>query len=525
MENQPNPSVTSGAHTSFWIGTVPGRRYETLGGDLETEVLVVGGGIAGLTSAYQLLKAGKQVVLVEDGHIGSGESGRTTAHVTCALDEGYAELEKYFGKQNAALAAQSHMLAIKAIENILYLENIDCHFKIVDGYLFLHPTDTEENLEKEYQATKDAGLDTSMHKGVPAIKDGENKHCIKYPAQAQFHIMEYLHGLADAIIRLGGKIHTDTKAAKIDKHGATANGFTVKAQHIVVATNTPVNDLVTMHTKQWPYRTYAIAAKIAKGTLPYALWWDTGDQNSKWITMPYHYYRLAEFDDQYDLLIAGGEDHKTGQADDEKIPEEQRYAKLESWVRNVFPAIGEVVYRWSGQVLEPLDGLAYLGRNPGDDNVYIITGDSGNGMTHGTIGGMLVSDLILGRENPYEKLYSPSRINFRAAGDYLHEVGNMAAQYIDWVSPEAVKDADELQPGHGGIITSGLSKTAVYRDDNHELHAFSAVCPHLGCIVQWNADEKSFDCPCHGSRFSRFGEVMNGPAVSDLKKVGIKERS
>ncbi|RZJ29514.1 MAG: FAD-dependent oxidoreductase [Flavobacterium sp.] len=523
MEENSNPSVTSGAHKSFWIGTVPGKSYETLSGDIETDVLVIGGGISGLTTAYHLLKAGRKVALVEDGNIGSGESGRTTAHLSDALDDRYYDLEKFFGKDGAKLAAESHMQAIKTIENTVHLENIDCQFKIVDGYLFLHPSDKEENLEKEYESTKNVGLDTAFVTGIPGIKDGENRKAIRYPRQGQFHIMEYLHGLSDAIIRLGGKIYTNTKAGKIDKNGATANGYTISANHIVVATNTPINDLFTIHTKQHPYRTYVIAAKIKKGKLPYTLWWDTGDQDSKWVSMPYHYVRLAELDENYDVLISGGEDHKTGQADQENIPEENRYERLEAWTRGMFPQIEEILYRWSGQVMEPVDGLAYIGKNPGDENIYIITGDSGNGMTHGTIGGLLVTDLILGRKNPYEKLYDPSRINLSAASDFLQETGNMAAQYLDWVTPEAVKDADALSPGEGGIITSGLKKTAVYRDEQQNLHSFSAICPHLGCIVQWNADEKSFDCPCHGSRFTCYGKLVNGPAVSDLKQVEIKK--
>jgi glycine/D-amino acid oxidase-like deaminating enzyme/nitrite reductase/ring-hydroxylating ferredoxin subunit len=523
-KQQPDASVTSGANQSWWIQSQPSKAYETVNSNLETETLVIGGGIAGLTTAYFLLRAGKKVVLVEDGLLGSGESGRTTAHLTCALDDRYYELEKLHGEEGAGLAAASHMSAIKAIENILYLEKIDCHFTTLDGYLFLHPSDKKENLQKEYEATKRAGLDTAMLTNIPGLKN-THQPCIHFPGQAQFHIMEYLNGLADTVIRMGGKIYTNSKAEDISSKGAKVNGFEVRAMHIVVATNTPVNDLVTMHTKQWPYRTYVIAGKIEKGKLPYALWWDTGDQNSKWITMPYHYCRLTAFDEQYDLLIIGGEDHKTGQADDENIPEEQRYEKLEAWTRNQFPEIEDIVYKWSGQVLEPLDSLGFMGRNPGDDNIYIITGDSGNGMTHTTIGAMLVTDLIMGRANPYEKLYDPSRISLRATGDFLTEAGNMAKQYFDWVTPEDIKDADELQAGEGGIIVTGLHKTAIYRDENRALHAFTAVCSHLGCIVQWNADEKSFDCPCHGSRFSCNGEVINGPATSNLKQVTIKNNS
>jgi nitrite reductase/ring-hydroxylating ferredoxin subunit len=324
-------------------------------------------------------------------------------------------------------------------------------------------------------------------------------------------------GLCNAIMKAGGHIFTQSKATHINHKGAMVNGFKVSAQHIIVATNTPINDLVTMHTKQWPYRTYVIAALVPKGVYPYSLWWDTGNQHSKWVAAPYHYVRMAEYD--LDLLISGGEDHRTGQADDEHIAEENRYHKLVAWTKSRFPEMKEMLYQWSGQVMEPVDSLAYIGKNPGDDNVYIITGDSGNGMTHATLGGIIITDIIMGRDNVWEALYSPSRITLSSTVDYLQEVGNMVAQFGDWFSNGDIHQLDELKPGQGAIISSGLKKAAAYRDLNNEVHLCSAVCPHLGGILQWNADEQSFDCPLHGSRFTATGEVINGPASCDLKKI------
>ena len=515
-------NITSGDNLSFWFeSSKTPIAFEKLSNDIETDILVVGGGIAGLTSAYCLAKEGRKVVLVEDGFIGSGETGRTTAHLTCALDDRYFELETTFDQSTSKLAAQSHTAAIEWIANTVKLHNIDCHFKRVDGYLFLHPSDTKETLEKEYEATKRAGLSTEMLSAIPGIEAEDGKWGIKFSNQAQFHILLYLKGLADAFIQLGGKIYTQTKAENITKEGATANGCAVKANHIVVATNTPVNDWVTMHTKQWPYRTYVIAAKVLKGKLPYALWWDTGDHESKWVSQPYHYVRLAEYDDQYDVLIAGGEDHRTGQADDEDIKEEDRYTRLIEWTKKRFPGIEDIAYKWSGQVMEPIDSMAYIGKNPGNDNIYIITGDSGNGMTHGTLGGIIITDIIMERDNPWIDIYSPSRITLKTTSDYLQEVGNMVAQYGDWFSKADIKNADDLKPGEGGIMSSGFKKIAVYCDEENNLHTCSAVCPHLGAILQWNADEKTFDCPMHGSRFTTEGKVINGPATSDLKKVAV----
>jgi glycine/D-amino acid oxidase-like deaminating enzyme len=425
-------TATSENSTPFWFSSVVKPIvFEKLKQNVTTDILVVGGGIAGLTTAYCLAKEGRKVILVEDKFIGSDETGRTTAHITCALDAHYFELEKTFDVETAQLAADSHITAIEWIANTIKEHKINCHFKRVDGYLFLHPSDTNETLEKEYEATKRAGLSTEILHTIPSIAAEDGKGCIKFSDQAQFHILLYLKGLADALIQMGGKIYTKTKAENITTKGATANGFTIKANHIVVATNTPINDWVTMHTKQWPYRTYVIAAKVPKGQLPYALWWDTGDNDSKWISKPYHYVRLEELNEQYDLLIAGGEDHRTGQTDETDSNENDRYAKLENWTKNHFPAIGDIEFKWSGQVLEPIDSLAYIGKNPSDENIYIITAHSGNGITYGTLGGIIISDIITGKENPWIKIYSPSRITLKTTGDYLHEVGNMVAQYGD----------------------------------------------------------------------------------------------
>jgi nitrite reductase/ring-hydroxylating ferredoxin subunit len=242
--------------------------------------------------------------------------------------------------------------------------------------------------------------------------------------------------------------------------------------------------------------------------MPRALMWD--DQEI------YHYVRLAEgASEAEEFLIVGGEDHKTGQESDPN----KRYAALEKWTHEHFPKAGPVTHRWSGEVIEPLDGIAYLGRNPGNENVYIITGDSGNGMTHTTIGAMLVSDLILGRPNPWVATYDPARKPVKEGVEFVKEQANNAAQYVDWVSGGDVDDAEEIAPGEGALVRDGLKKVAMYRDDDGALHARSAVCPHLGCIVQWNRAEKTWDCPCHGSRFTKYGSVLHGPAVSDLAPI------
>ncbi len=514
-------AVTSGEDKSYWSASVQPTGFEPLNKDIVTDVLIIGGGIAGLTTAYLLSQKNKNIVLVEDGLIASGESGRTTAHITHALDDRYFNIEKIYGAEGSRLAAESHTAAINWIDNTISKENIDCDFARLDGYLFLHPYDKPENLEKEFEATRKAGLPTIWLEKIPGIEN-ESGHCIQFPHQAQFHIIPYLSGLADAVIKNGGEIYTNTHATDINEDGAKCNGYTVKANHIVVATNSPVNDLVTMHTKQVPFRTYVIAAKVKKGSVQQALWWDTGDQDSKWFTAPYHYVRTAKYNDQYDVLIVGGEDHKTGQADDEDIPEEERFGSLINWMKNHFPQAEDILYKWSGQVLEPLDFLAFIGKNPGNKNVYIITGDSGNGMTHGTLGGIIINDLINGVENRWADLYSPKRIPAKLPGKYFKETFTTLAQYADYLKKADIQETDELPAGSGAILSKGLKRYALYRDANNTLHAFSAVCPHMGCVLQWNAEEKSFDCPCHGSRFTKEGVVINGPATSNLEKIRIE---
>jgi len=270
-----------------------------------------------------------------------------------------------------------------------------------------------------------------------------------------------------------------------------------------------------MHTKQAAYRTYVIGARVKAGSVPRNLYWDTPD--------PYHYIRLQNADDgsRDEILIVGGEDHKTGQPDFED-PEEP-FDCLEKWTRERFPDVKAIEYKWSGQIIEPVDGMAYIGKNPGsNEHIWIATGDSGNGMTHGTIAGILLSDLIQGRQNIWAKLYEPSRISLRASPEFVKENANVAAQFKDYLTGGDVDDYSQIEPGSGAVVGSGRNKIAVYRAEDGTIHECSAVCPHLYCIVEWNDTEKSWDCPCHGSRFDPLGRVMNGPAIVGLHPAGKK---
>jgi glycine/D-amino acid oxidase-like deaminating enzyme/nitrite reductase/ring-hydroxylating ferredoxin subunit len=470
--------------------------------------------MAGLTTGYLLTRAGKNVVILDDGTMASGMTACTTAHLSNAIDDRIDAIERWHGERGAFLAVESHTAAIDRIESIVDELHIDCDFARVDGYLFLAPGDDKELLDRELPAARRAGLPAEMVPRAPM--EYNTGPAIRFPDQARFHPYKYLAAVARAITEGGGRIYTNSHADQVvgGEHAKVEVGeHTVQADAIVVATNVPINDLLAIHTKQAPYMTYVIGARVPAGSVTDALYWDT--------LKAYHYVRLQPMtgDDDannrhaYDILIVGGEDHKSGQASDTDL----RHARLESWTRAHFPRVEEIEFTWAGQCMETIDGLAFIGRNPLDaDNVYVVTGDSGMGLTHGTIAGMLLTDLILGKQNPWATLYDPARKPVRAAGNFAKENLNVAMQYVDWITPSEVESVREIQPGSGAVLRRGLSKVAVYRDNKGKTHECSAVCPHLGCIVHWNAAEHSWDCPCHGSRFDEFGKVINGPSNTDL---------
>lgn len=498
----------AGVRESLWTGTQELPRCGKLDTDVVADVCVVGGGISGLTTAYLLALEGKSVVVLDDGPIGGGETCRTTAHLSNALDDRYFELERLHGTEGARLAAQSHTAALAEIENIVLSEGIECDFQRVDGFLF----GDYSVLKKERDYALRAGVaDVELVDPLP-VEFHSFGPALRFPQQAQFHTTRYLQGLVDAIHKHGGQVYAATKALRWDQGDLltvhTARGHKVECGALVLATNAPAGDRVAISAKQSAYRTYVVALRVPAGSVPRFLYWDTLD--------PYHYVRTQGMDG-YDVLIVGGEDHKTGQGDDQ---EARCFERLEAWARERFPMGQNVEYRWSGQVMEPVDGLAFIGREPyGEGNIFIATGDSGNGMTHGTIAGMLLRDLILGRDNPWETLYSPTRISLRAGAEFAREQLNTAVQYTDHLTPGDVTSVEEIEPGCGAIVREGLRQVAVYRKGDGTLLKRSAVCTHLGGIVDWNDLEKTWDCPCHGSRFAPDGHVVNGPALKDLPPV------
>jgi glycine/D-amino acid oxidase-like deaminating enzyme/nitrite reductase/ring-hydroxylating ferredoxin subunit len=507
-----------GGSTSAWMASAGMPHFLPLQERIEAEVCVIGGGLAGLSTAYLLAQEGRDVVLIEAGELGSGETGRTTAHFF-PPDERYFEIERAFGTAAARLVAESYRAAIEQVQTIVRSEHIDCRFERLDGYLVVPNPDGYPVLDKELAAARRAGVDLSKVVKVPGLPF-DSGPALRFDGQAQFHPLRYLQGLARAIVARGSRIYTNTRALHINGDGARrtvlAECGQISAGAVVVATNTPFNNRVVMHTKQAAYRTYVIGIEVPRASVPRVLLWDTAD--------PYHYVRLEtpDPDSGQDLLIVGGADHKVGQ---DEHPE-HRYAELEAWTRARYPMAGAVRHRWSGEVMEPADGLAYAGRNPMDDrNVYIITGDSGNGMTHCTAGAMLVTDLIAGRDNPWVAVYDPSRKVTHGVSEFIREQANTLSQYRDWFTEGEAESVHEIAPGQGAILREGARKIAVYRDDDGWLHAVSAKCTHLGCVVAFNSAEKSWDCPCHGSRFDLNGQVLHGPAMHALEPVSLNNQA
>lgn len=503
-----------GQSCSVWSSTGSVRNAPALSENVEADVCVIGAGIAGMTTAYLLTKLGKKVVVLDRARLGGRQTPQTTAHVTAALDDRYYDLEKLHGLDGARLAAESHTAAIELIRRIVQDEGIDCDLDAVDAYLFAAPGDDPEIIGKEFAAAQRAGMNADLVDRAPFADPFNTGRAIRFKDQAQFHPLKYLAALREIAERLRCRFYADTTVTKIEDDAVvtirTAKGNTVTARAAVVATNSPINDLVTIHTKQAPYSTYVIGLEIARGSVPRCLAYDTPD--------PYHYIRVySPAESPHDVLIVGGEDDKTGETD----AGDEHFASIESWARERFPSAGNRLYQWSGQIYEPVDSLAFIGRNPHNENIYIATGDSGNGITHGTIAGMLLCDLILDRVNPWEQLYAPGRVSLQpiAVSEYAQENLDVVTSIAENLTGGEVSSEDDIPAASGAIVRDGAKKIAVYRDEAGAVHRLSANCTHLGCIVHWNSTENEWDCPCHGSRFDALGGVVNGPAVRNLEEI------
>jgi glycine/D-amino acid oxidase-like deaminating enzyme/nitrite reductase/ring-hydroxylating ferredoxin subunit len=498
----------------FW-GSIPAVGAGALNTSLKVDVAVVGSGIAGTSVAYELADQGLKVALLDRGQLGRGMTARTSAHLAFESDDLYQEVISKRGLQMARLHFESQRAAVDRIEAIQQKEKIDCDFARVDGILGLAADTSVSVLEEELKACQRIGFKDVTFVSGDRLNRLKTSHALEFPEQARFHPLKYVSRLHKILLSRGAALFADTAVVEIEEKSnsvelRTEKGEAIRAQTAVVATNSPIEPKICIHTKQAPYRTYVLASPISKGSVEDVLYWDTAD--------PYHYVRLQP-EDARDLLMVGGEDHRTGEADDA----EARYGKLESWARDRFPEMGEIEYRWSGQILEPIDYTAFIGRSPGHKNVYIATGDSGQGLTHGAVAGMLISSLIVNGTSPWEELHDPSRKTLAAVGQFVGENVTALKSLAEYLTPGEMNSPRVCKKGQGSILRHGLQKLAVSRDLDDRLHVLSASCTHVGCLVRWNSFEQCWDCPCHGSHFAPDGSVLNAPAIRPLAPARLSE--
>ncbi len=511
----------SGEHTkSLWMGMSVFADAAVLEGQLKADTVIVGSGMAGLSAAYELAGAGQKVIVVDRGRVVGGMTSRTTAHLAPICDDGISTLIDLRGVNMARLFQESQAAAVDRIEAIVKQHGIQCDFRRLDGYLFpakdMTPDEAGKKIDGEFEAARKAGVFVERVDGQP-LAGFERAPVLRYPRQATFHPLAYLSAIVEGVLSKGGLLFADSPVMKVEELPAgvrvsTENGAVVTADRAIFATNTPINNRVELHSKMAPYRTYAMAFTLPRGVLPDALYWDLAD--------PYHYVRLQPAPEGHDHLIVGGADHKSGEANDG----ERRFAVIEQWIRELVPALGPETHRWSGQVMNTIDHCGFIGRNPNDERIFIATGDSGQGMTHGALAGVLLRDLIVSGASPWEDVYEPSRKPLRATANYLSENVTALKNFAEYVLRSEIESVEHLKPGEGGLLTDGLHKLAVCRDLEGRLHQHAAACTHLGCHVNWNATEQCWDCPCHGSQFAPDGTVLNGPALSPLAEAKIREK-
>lgn len=497
---------------SLWKAEFPTQSRPPLDDDAECDLLVVGSGIAGLSSAYEAARFGSRVIVIERGEITGGMTARTTAHLSSEIDDRYAELIRVVGEDQARLYHESQVAAVNRIEAICEELSLEADFNRLPAYLVAARSDDQSDLDAEYDACCRLGVDVSWTDQAP-VPLPRGTRALRFAGQARFHPLKYCAGLVRAIEDLGGRLHGQTAYLS---HEESANGVTVRTEGgptiragaALFATNSPVNDRVKVHTKQVPMRTYVVAGKVSAGSVEDALIWDTLEA--------YHYVRLQPAGDGQDWLIVGGEDHRSGTANDM----DDRFGRLEAWARERFPALGAIEFRWSGQVMEPADFLPYSGQD-GSKRIYLHSGDSGQGMTNGVAGALNFIALYRNDKARFGELFDPSRkpTSRISLGEYIKGQGPVVANLAEYAGRGEIGSVDEIAPGEGAIIRRGAAKHAVYRAEDGTLIERSAVCTHVGCIVHWNGFEKCWDCPCHGSQFAPDGRVLNGPAIRPLAKT------
>lgn len=495
---------------TLWTRTTEAPWFSTLDGELDADVAVVGAGVAGLTTAFLLQKAGRRVVVLEAGEVAGGESSHTSAHLTAVQDTRWKELLRTFGQASTRLVAQEGMRAISWIEETSGSLGIDCDFARVPGFLYTENRDELKTLEQERDAAAKVGLQVSLHDRAPL--PFETRGALRFANQAVFHPLKWLRGLASEIGRSGGRIFERSRVESLHDGAPcvvrTARG-SVRALDVVIATDSPVHNLVTLHAKLSPYRTYLVTLPVDEPLV--GLFWENAD--------PYHYMRSWQGPEGAVVLV-GGEDHSVGAPLDTRAS----FDRLGAWAQARFG--GRVDGQWSGQVNEPADGLPFVGRSPLARHLYVATGFSGTGLVNGTLAGMILAGHLQGRESALARLLSAGRVKplAQAKEAIAHNLQTARWMVGDRLKPPGdARSVDEVPAGEGRLVRVGNERLAVYRSDEGRLHALSPVCTHMGCYVHWNTGERTWDCPCHGSRFDTSGQVLHGPAMRALEQKELPQ--
>jgi len=497
---------------SYWEDSSSVSRYPALDRNLTVDVVVIGAGLTGLTAAYLIKRSGLRVAVIDRRRCGGVDSSLTTAHVTCVTDADLSELVKHFGRDHARAAWDAGLAAIEQIDRIVEREDIDCEWTRVSGYKHAAPGGTRDEgpaLQKEAQLVADLGFDAHYVDAVPFF----GTPGIEYAGQAKFHPRRYLAALAKLIDGNGSHVfeHTESDEVKSSPLTVTAGGHTISCGYVVIATHTPLMgktnlpSAIGLQTKLYLYTSYVLGGKLPKGTVPEACFWDTAE--------PYHYLRIDSHRG-FDYAIFGGQDHKTGQSTDTAAC----YAALEKKARSLLPGF-EIAHRWSGQIVETNDGLPFIGET--SSRQFAATGYAGNGMTFGTLAGMMAHDFATGRKNPWTGLLDPGRTKILGGTwDYLKENFDYPYYMVrDRIVGPGARSLRGVPRGEGRIVELAGKKIAVYRSERGRTTLLSAVCTHMGCLVAWNNAESTWDCPCHGSRFTPTGKVLAGPAETPLEAV------
>ncbi|MHA4894626.1 FAD-dependent oxidoreductase [Pedobacter sp. PWIIR3] len=471
------------------------------------DTIIIGAGITGITTALNLQKAGQQCLVIEAGTLGFGTTGGTSAHLNTFFDATYPEIEKDFGADAAKLVAASGKEAMSTIKGNVDEYQIDCDFEYKGAYLFSETDKETRHLKEILAASRKAGIAVTEYQdnGVPV----PFQLAIHFIEQGQFHPLKYINALAEEFARLGGALLENTFVTddqyENELHTVSAGQSTFTGINLIYATHMPPG-ITPFSFRCAPYRSYVLAAKLSHDAYPIGLAYDMQE--------PYHYFRTHEIKGEKYLLI-GGEDHKTGHGDPVEAMK-----NLEAYVRKYY-RVASIDYQWSSQYYVPVDGLPYIGELPGAKNTYCATGFNGNGMMFGTLSGKIISDLILGIENPYADLYSPSRLK-PVAGftEFVKENADVAWHFVaDRFNAEDLDSFADLAPGQGTVAEINGKKVAAYKDENGKVTALNPTCTHAGCTVVFNDVEKSWDCPFHGGRFDIEGNVITGPPRTALKKA------